>query len=247
MTGRSFEGKCYWIVGASDGLGEALAQELSGAGASLVLSARRREKLEAVGAALPGVAHIAPCDVRDPDSVIAALDGVPPIDGLVYCAGLYEPTGAEDWDMKSVEAMCDVNFTGAARVLGAAMPGLAARGGGHIVLIGSLAGLKGLPNATGYGASKAGVIHMAENLRADLDPEAFTVQLMNPGFIRTRLTDKNSFSMPFLMEPEEAARRVVKAMRGRRFRTAFPMRLAAIIRTIGMLPDGLYFRLSQAA
>lgn len=238
-----WRGRHYWIVGASDGLGLEIARALSRAGATLTLSARRADRLESLARDMPATAHAAPCDVRDMASVRRALEAAGPIDGLVYCAGVYEPMPAQQWDAEAVEAMCDINFTGAARVLGAALPAMVARGHGHIVLIGSLSGLRGLPSATGYGASKAGLIHMAESLRADLPRGAFNVQIVNPGFIRTRLTDKNSFRMPFLMTPEDAARRVVRIMEGSRFRSAFPRRLALIIRLLALLPDAIYFRL----
>src|SRR5690606_12061583 len=186
----NWPGRHYWIVGASDGLGLEIARALSAARARLTLSARRRDRLEALAASLPNAAVVAPGDVRDPASVRAVHAGAAPLDGLIYCAALYEPMRAQDWDADAVEAMCDVNFTGAARVLGAAVPAMAQRGRGHVVLIGSQAGRRGLPGAIGYGASKAALIHLAENMRADL-PRGVRVQVINPGFIRSRLTAKN--------------------------------------------------------
>ncbi len=238
-----WRGKCYWLVGASEGLGRALAERLSAAGATLYLSARNADRLQELADALPGPAVVAPLDLRDAATVAKAFARIDrPLDGMIFCAGLYEPLDAAHWDADAVEAMCDVNFTGAARVLGQAVPAMLAQGRGHIVLIGSLAGLVGLPRSIGYGASKAGVIHMAESLRADL-PDAIKVQVINPGFIKTRLTDKNDFKMPFILSAEDAAARTVRLMERGRFRGYYPWRFAALFRAARLLPDWLYFRL----
>ncbi len=239
-------GKTFWLIGASEGLGRALAHELSDAGAILCLSARDRGRLDSLASCLPGPATIAPLDVRDSASVIAAFADLPPIDGIIYCAGAYEPVVATDWNAAAVETMCDVNLTGAVRALGAAMPALSAQGGGHIVLIGSLAGLVGFPRSIGYGASKAGLIQLAESLRIDLPRPAFKVQIINPGFIETRLTAKNDFPMPNILSAAAAARRTRRIMERNRFRSYFPWRFAALFRLARCLPDWLYFRLFRS-
>ena len=238
--------KRYWIIGASEGLGRMLASQLAERGASLVVSARNRNRLASLAKDLGPCAQPLVCDVADSASVAAAAAGVGDIDGLIFASAVYEPIRAGKWDAAAVEAMCDVNFTGCARVLGAVMPHFLARKGGHIVLLGSLAGLRGLPGAIGYGASKAGLIHLGECLRVDLDPRHFRIQVINPGFIATRLTAKNRFPMPFIMSPEAAAHRVVRAMEGRAFRTDFPRRFALLFRLAGWLPDRLYFALARA-
>jgi len=235
-------GRTYWLVGASEGLGRALAVELSAAGAALCLSARNRARLEELASCLPGKAFAAPCDVSSTKSVATAFANLPPLDGVIVNAGVYEPTCALAWNAKAVEAMCDVNFTGAARVLGQAVPALVERGCGHIVLVGSLAGYRGLPGAIGYASSKAAIVHLAECLRLDLPADRYCVQIVNPGFIKTRLTGKNDFKMPFIMSPENAAQRTRAAMESGRFRTSFPYRFAALFRVARFLPDWLYVR-----
>ena len=235
-------GKTYWLVGASEGLGRELAQELAAAGARLCLSARNAERLQALADALPGEHTVAACDVRDTASVRAGFDQLPPLDGVICNAGFYEPVNANAWDADAVEAMCDVNLTGTARVLGCAVPALVAQGRGHIALIGSLAGYRGLPGSIGYGSSKAGVIHLAESIRCDLPRDRFRVQVINPGFVETRLTAKNDFRMPFIMTPEAAALRTRKALEGSRFRTNYPSRFALFFRMAQFLPDWAYFR-----
>ncbi len=240
---RNWQGQRWWIVGASEGLGRALAHEMSRAGAELILSARNPEKLSELAAALPGTTRCVTVDVRDSASVRAAAEAAGEIDGVVHLAAVYWPMKARDWDADQVEAMCDVNFTGAARVMGAVVPAMVRRGRGHIVLTGSLSGFRGLPGAIGYGASKSGVMHLAETMRADLQNTGVKVQLVNPGFIRTRLTDKNDFGMPFIMEPEEAARRYFAQMKRGSFAANFPTIFSLFFRGAQFLPDWLYYRL----
>ena len=240
---RQWQGKRYWLVGASEGLGRALAWRMSRAGVELVLSARSEKRLRELAESLPGRAHVVPVDVRDMASVRAAAAAAGQIDGVVYLAGAYWPQPAQEWDGDQVEAMCDINFTGAARVLGAVVPAMVARGAGHVVLTGSLAGFRGLPGAIGYGASKAGLMHLAESMQADLRGSGVDVQLVNPGFIRTRLTDRNDFSMPFIMEPEAAALRMFDHMGTDRFKKSFPALFSRLFRFSQFLPDWAYYRL----
>ena len=244
---RDWIGKRYWLVGASEGLGRALAERLSRAGAELILSARNEDRLNELVATLPGKAHAVPADVGDRASVEAAAEQAGVIDGMVYLAGVYWPMKTQDWNPAQVEAMCDINFTGAARAVGAVIGPMVARGSGHIVLTGSLSGFRGLPGAAGYGASKAGVMYLAESMQADLRGSGVEVQLVNPGFIRTRLTDKNDFSMPFIMEPEAAAREMYEHMTTDRFKTSFPWAFGSMFRVSQFLPDWAYYRIFGGA
>ncbi|MBQ4824596.1 SDR family NAD(P)-dependent oxidoreductase [Leisingera sp. HS039] len=236
-----FAGKTCWLVGASHGLGREVARQLDRAGARLVLSARSADALEDLARELTH-ARAVPVDVTDMDSVAEAFRQAGPVDALICNAGAYEPMRTQDWDADAVLAMNDVNFTGVLRVLGQVVPGFVRAGQGDITLIGSLAGYRGLPASIGYGASKAALISLAETMRHDLKDSGVTVRVVNPGFIRTRLTDKNSFNMPQLMEPEEAARHVVAAMRSRRFRTDFPRPFSYAIKALHLLPDWLVYR-----
>jgi len=240
---REFRGKRYWLVGASEGLGRALAERLSAAGAEVILSARSADRLAEVAATLPGPSMTLPVDVADTASVRRAADAAGQIDGVVFLAGLYWPMAAQGWNADQVETMCDVNFTGCARVIGAALPAMVARGTGHVVITGSLSGFRGLPGAIGYGASKAGVMALAESMQADLRGSGIVVQVANPGFIRTRLTDKNSFAMPFLMEPAEAADHMFRHMQTDRFKVSFPTVFSWLFRLSQFLPDWAYYRI----
>jgi NADP-dependent 3-hydroxy acid dehydrogenase YdfG len=240
---RQFRGKRYWLVGASEGLGRALAERLSAAGAEVILSARSADRLAEVAASLPGPSTVLPVDVADAASVRGAAAAAGQIDGVVFLAGLYWPMAAQDWNADQVETMCDVNFTGCARIIGAALPAMVARGTGHVVITGSLSGFRGLPGAIGYGASKAGVMALAECMQADLRGSGIVVQVANPGFIRTRLTDKNTFSMPFLMEPAEAADHMFRHMQTDRFKVSFPTVFSWLFRLSQFLPDWAYYRI----
>jgi NADP-dependent 3-hydroxy acid dehydrogenase YdfG len=238
----NFTGKRYWLVGASEGLGLALAQRLAQAGADVIISARSAEKLAQVAADIPR-ARAVPVDVGNAASVQSAAAEVGEVDGLVFLAGIYTPTTAQNWNAAEVEAMCDINFTGCARVVGAVLPAMIARGSGHVVITGSLSGFRGLPGAIGYAASKAGTMVLAECLYADLRGTGVRVQLGNPGFIRTRLTDKNDFKMPFLMQPAQAAEEMFTLMASRKFSRSFPWAFAAFFRLGNFLPDWAYYRL----
>ena len=240
---RSFKGKTYWLVGASDGLGAALAQKLGAAGAHVILSARSEDKLVALAAELPGEARAVAMDVADMESVLRAAKKVGDVDGVVFLAGVYWPMKAQDWDVEAANAMADINFTGMMRVMGVVVPPMVARNDGHIVITGSLSGFRGLPGAIGYAASKAGTMSLAESMHADLRKSGVTVQLANPGFIRTRLTDKNNFNMPFIMEPDQAADEMMAHMRSDRFKKSFPMVFSWLFRLSQFMPDWMYYRL----
>jgi NADP-dependent 3-hydroxy acid dehydrogenase YdfG len=240
---RSWVGKRYWLVGASEGLGRALAHRMSAAGAELVLSARSDDRLRELVAELPGTAMAVPCDVASMDSVRAAAAQAGELDGVVFLSGVYWPQGAQEWDADQVATMCDVNFTGCARVLGVVVPGMVERKRGHVVLTGSLSGFRGLPGSIGYSASKAGVMALAECMQADLRRTGVQVQLANPGFIKTRLTEKNDFSMPFLMTPEQAAAAMFDHMQTDTFKVSFPWLFSLLFRGGQLMPDWLWYRL----
>jgi NADP-dependent 3-hydroxy acid dehydrogenase YdfG len=163
-----WQGKRYWLVGASDGLGAALALQLSRAGAEVILSARSEDKLNDLANSLPGKAEVVTVDVSDNESVVSAAKAVGTVDGVVYLAGVYWPFGAKEWDAEQANAMADINFTGLMRVMGQVVPNMVARDAGHIVITSSLTGFRGLPGSIGYTASKAATMSLAECMYADL-------------------------------------------------------------------------------
>ncbi|MBZ8117966.1 SDR family NAD(P)-dependent oxidoreductase [Roseovarius sp. LXJ103] len=240
----NWAGKRYWLIGASDGLGEALAHKLSAAGAEVIVSARSEDKLAALVDALPGKARAVAVDVSNLDNVTAAAAAIGEIDGMVFLAGVYWPFKAQDWDAQQAEAMADVNFTGAVRSVGAVINQMVARDAGHIVLTGSLSGFRGLPGAIGYSAAKAGVMALGESLQADLAGTGVRVQIANPGFIKTRLTAKNDFKMPFIMTPEEAAQEMFELMcDDGAYVRHFPRAFSLLFRASRFFPHWLYHRI----
>ncbi len=239
-----FQGKRYWLIGASAGLGRALAHALAAEGAELVLSARREDELQELADELPTKADVVTLDVSDAGTVDAAMSTIGDFDGVVYLAGVYWPMRSQEWHTDRAEKMADINFTGAMRVMGRVVPYMLKRNAGHIVLTGSLSGFRGLPGAIGYSATKAGVMTLGESMQADLWDTPIDIQIANPGFIRTRLTDKNDFEMPFLMDPEEAAAEMIKLMRNRRaFVRHFPKLFSLLFRASRFMPHWLYHRI----
>ena len=242
----NFEHKKYWVIGASEGLGRALSVALAREGAEMIVSARNETRLNDLLLKLPATARALPFDVTDKKAVQKAIRDAGEIDGIIYAAGTYWPMSAGEWDQGAVEIMIETNFTGAARCLGPVVRSFASRDAGHIVIIGSLSGFRGLRGAIGYGASKAGVMHLAENIQADLHRTNVKVQLINPGFIKTRLTDKNDFDMPYIMSPEQAAQEVIEDMKSNRFQSNFPRKFSWLFRGGNFLPAPLFFRIFGA-
>ena len=212
-------------------------------GVHVVLSARSGDKLQALADDLSGRTTVLPLDVTDSAALEAAADTMGEIDGVVHLAAVYWPFSATAWDAERANQMADVNFSGAMKLVSAVVPRFAAADRGHIVLTGSLSGFRGLPGAAPYAASKAGVMALAESLYADLRNTGVEVQLVNPGFIRTRLTEKNDFAMPFIMDPEQAAEIMFDHMNDGGFKRSFPRGFSYVFRGSQFLPDWMYYRL----
>ena len=243
MTETDWAGKRYWLVGAGDGLGAALAHVMSRAGVEVIVSARTEEKIKAVSDALPGPSSYVAVDIANDESVAKAAEEVGEVDGVVLLAGVYWPFSAREWNAEQATAMADINFTGFVRVLGQVIPQMVDRDAGHVVVTSSLTGFRGLPGSIGYTASKAATMSLAECMYADLRHTGVRVQVCNPGFIKTQLTDKNDFRMPFIMEAEDAAQAMFEHMNTTRFKTSFPTAFSLLFRGAQFLPDWAYYRL----
>lgn len=238
--------KHVWLIGASEGIGAALAEKLAAEGAVLTLSARNAERLQELCARLSGSGHrAAVADVTSLESVAQAWHafGTSVPDMVIYNAGTYKPMDVQHFELEPVESMLDVNLRGAFRVVSLVIPEFLQRNAGHLVLVGSVAGYRGLPSAMGYGASKAGIMHLAENLKADLKGTKIRVQLVSPGFVKTRLTDMNDFKMPCMITAEKAAQYIVEGLGSSRFEIHFPKRFSFVLKLLSLLPAWLYFRL----
>lgn len=234
-----------WIVGASSGIGAALAHELAVRGWLVTVSARRHELLKTLAAAHPGMVKALPLDVTKEGAAERAwrLVDTPetPVSRVIYMAGDYAPLPLAELALEPFSRTMAINYLGAVAVLQAVVPTLCRRGRGEIVLTASLAGYRGLPRSAPYNASKAALISLAESLQPELAAAGIGMRLISPGFVRTPLTDKNAFRMPLLMQPDAAARRIADGLERSRFEIAFPRRLAWIMKLLRCLPYGLYF------
>ena len=229
------------------GIGEALARRLARDGAEVVASARSADRLAAL--ATEGVGRIVPwpLDITDHAAVRAAVARIEaergPIDVAVLNAGTHRPVSAADFTAQGLRELMEINVMGTAACLEALMPRMIARGQGRIAVVASVAGYRGLPTSAYYGATKAALINLTESLKFDLDRAGVTIQLIDPGFVKTPLTDKNEFAMPFLISADVAAERIARGLRGGGFEIAFPRAFVWILKLLRLLPYALYFPL----
>ena len=239
-----WQGRVVWLVGASSGIGRATASALHARGARVVVTARNGPALEAFVAQHPGslaiVADAAAAGaLRDAARQIVAERGR--IDLVMYCAGHYKAMRAIDFDLGEALQHQQVNYVGALFLLDAVLPHLLAQGHGHVSLVSSVAGYRGLPQSLGYGPTKAALINLAQALYLDLHPRGLGVSVINPGFVRTPLTAQNDFTMPALISPETAAQEILKGLAAGPFEIHFPKRFTWWMKALRHLGDGLYF------
>lgn len=237
----AFTAKRIWIIGASDGIGAALARAFAAEGARLILSARNAAALRALVQDIGGEA--VPLDLARRETLAAAVAAMPPgtLDAVICTAALYDPARVADLDPARAEDLVRVNLLGTLDVARMTPPLI--RDGGQLVLFGSVAGYIGLPGGQVYSATKAAVNNLAETLRIELAPR-LDVRLVCPGFVRSRLTAKNDFPMPAMIEPEEAAAAVLAGLRGRAFEIHFPKRFTYAMKLLRALPYAISLRLT---
>ncbi|MDP3583942.1 MAG: SDR family NAD(P)-dependent oxidoreductase [Thiobacillus sp.] len=239
-----WNGQRVWLIGASSGIGEATARLLMQRGARVALSGRHRDVLVALANAH---AHVAVADVTDRASLQAAFDDICTafggIDVAIVNAGTHQPVRAWELDAVAAEKLVQVNLLGAINATALLAPYFAHSGSGRIALTASVAGYGGLPTGLVYGATKAALINFAETLYLDLAPKGVAVHLINPGFVKTPLTDLNDFTMPALIGPDEAAREIVAGIEAGRFEIHFPRRFTRLLKLLSLLPYRVYFPL----
>ena len=243
---------CAWITGASSGLGRALARRMAADGWSVAASARSAEELTELAKSaeiLTGKVHAYPLDITEPAAVSRAVATIEqdlgPIDQAVLNAGTHRPVRADGLAAADFKSLTDLNLMGTVYCLEALLPGMIARRSGRIAVVASVAGYRGLPTSAAYGMTKAGLINMAEALKPELDGYGVCLQLVNPGFVRTPLTDKNPFPMPFLMEVEDAAAALYRGLCSNRFEIVFPRRFAYLLKVLRCLPAPLAFAVTR--
>lgn len=240
---RDWRGKTVWLVGASTGIGRATAHALHVQGAKVIVSARSQAALDTFAAEHPGATVLA-MDAADAASVEAAAQTVlkaGPLDLVLYCAGYYKELRATEFDLGQMLRHNQVNYVGALYLLSALLPHFLARKAGHISLVSSVAGYRGLPQSLAYGPTKAALINLAETLHLDLKDSHVSVSLICPGFVETPLTAQNKFSMPGLIKPEKAAEEILRGWAKGEFEIHFPKRFTFFMKALALLPPLLYF------
>lgn len=238
-----WQGLTVWLIGASSGIGQATASALHARGARVFVSARNSASLEAFAQQHPGATALA-LDVTDKAAMrrcAAVVLGQGPLDLAVYCAGHYRELRAGEFDLEEMLQHNRVNYIGALHMLDALLPALLAQGHGHISLVSSVAGYRGLPKSLAYGPTKAALINLAETLHIDLQDKGIGVSVINPGFVETPLTAQNKFAMPALITPERAASEILAGWRRGEFEIHFPKRFTRWMKLLRILPYAIYF------
>jgi len=243
-------GRTVWLVGASSGIGQALAAQLHALGANVIVSARSEAALQAFVSAHPG-SHALALDASDRQAVASAMPEVLALasqkgatgvlDLVVYCAAHYRAQRATSFDLDDALKHQQINVGGALHVLDVALPVFSRQRAGHLSLIASVAGYRGLPQSLAYGPTKAALINLAESLYLDLHPLGVGVSVINPGFVQTPLTAGNDFAMPAMLTPQEAASAIVQGWAKGRFEIHFPRRFTLWLKLLRHLPHRWYF------
>lgn len=233
----SLVGQRVWVVGASSGIGAALAEELHHRGALVAISARRAERLDEISR--DRFATV-PLDVTDREATRAAAEAVRAqlgrIDTVIWCAGYWNSFTAVDWQAEEFAKHVEINLLGLNNVIAATVPPMVAEGRGHVVGVASVAGYRGLSGAEAYGATKAAQITLLEAMRASLSTKGVAVTTVCPGFVRTEMTAANSFPMPFIIDAEEAATEIADGLEAGAPEIVFPRRMAVTMKVARVLP-----------
>ncbi len=243
---KSWAGRRVWIIGASTGIGAALAKKLHGLKAKVAVSARSADKLAALVLDL-GVTNAMslPLDITKVDTIKAAeaalIEAWGGYDLVVFMAGDYTAMRAWELDLKVAKQMVSINWEGFLNGLSIVIPRFMAAKAGGIALVSSVAGYRGLPKSLVYGPTKAALINLAETLYLDLKEKGLDVYLICPGFVKTPMTDGNDFEMPSLITPEEAADEIIKGFQKGEFEIHFPKGFTRLLKTLRHLPYSLYF------
>jgi len=239
----SWQGQRVWVIGASYGIGAAVARRLINDGARVAMSARSRELLDAIAEGNGALVEV--LDVTDPASVKRAAKAIlrawGGIDLVMIVAGTHIEMRADTFDMARATRLFEVNVMGVLHCLDVVLPVLLRQGRGGVAIVSSVAGYRGLPKSLIYGPTKAALINLAESLYIDLAPRGIGVHLINPGFVDTPLTQKNEFRMPALIPADEAARLTLKGIADGEFETHFPKRFTNVMRLLRTLPYPAYF------
>lgn len=240
--------KTIWIIGAGSGIGRALAIVLSRHGHQLILSGRRVDRLQVLKSEFIQKALVVPVDITKTASLSDAYTNIKSqvgnLDSVICMSADYQPMTIDNLDLSRCQTILDTNLIAAFSILHIVAPDMKLRGQGQIVFCGSVAGYRGLPNGQPYSAAKAGLINLAETARLELSPHGIDIKIINPGFVKTDMTDKNDFHMPMIITPELAAARITAQLDNpNQFEIRTHKLFTVLMKFIKFLPDWLYFRL----
>ena len=236
-----------WITGASSGMGREAARQYAQLGHTVCVSARNLEALQSLAEEcreFDGDIYPVAMDVTDFTQTTEGFDDIRKKIGIPHLtilnAGTYIRNTVDSFDRSVFESTMRINFMGTINCLQSIVPACIEQGGGHIAVVSSVAGYRGLPGASAYGASKAALINLVEAMQPELAARGVCISLVNPGFVRTPLTDKNKFPMPFLMEVDDAVRAMISGLARRRAEVTFPKRFTWMVKALRLLPVSLY-------
>jgi len=246
--------KTCWIIGASHGIGEALVQKYFDNGFDLMISARSEEKLQEIRQRILGnnrnnsnqilVSKVDVCDFsslqKSCDEIVQKLQK---IDLVIFASALYQPTKLLGFDLQKAQETIQVNLGGALNLLHVVLPQMTKQKFGHIALIASVAGYRGLPQSFAYGASKAGLINLCEGIYPELKTYNIDLSVINPGFVKTRLTQKNAFNMPLIISVEKAADEIYEGLEKKKFEVHFPKTFTYFLKIFRILPNWLFIKI----
>jgi len=234
-----------WVIGGSTGIGRETVEQLAKAGIRVTASARSEEALADLSDSFDSVSAL-PLDVTDPEACKAAVASFDtPPDLILYMAAVYAPMGARNYSAETARWMMRINYEGVCNILDPLLPVLFEAKAGHIALVASISGYFGLPMAAGYSPSKAAIHNLAESIKPELDQKGVALSVVNPGFVRTRLTDKNKFQMPQILEVDDAVNRMLSGLAKKKFEVIFPHPFASIIKGLRLLPRSWVFNYTR--
>ncbi len=240
---QSWKNLNVWLIGASSGIGKALAIKLLSHGANVYLSSRKEHLLNEIKNIYPKAATVLPLDVLDLEQIALQFSKIPEIDLVIYLAADYSPLSVTSFNAEEVTKIINVNLIGATNISSVVLPRLISQKKGHLSFVASIAGYIGLPHSSVYGATKAALINLAESFYVECKEFGVDISIINPGFVETNLTSKNSFDMPFIMTPEIAANHIIKGFKKGRFDIVFPFGFSLFFRFIRLFPYPIHLRL----
>ena len=247
----NYHNKNILVIGGSFGIGEELCKELSNLGANLAIVARSKDKIETLSQSLQGTHLPIACDISKKSDLNDLRENLTQewahIDVILFCVGTYKPMNLENFDLAIAKNIIDINFTSFLEFIDAFMPLFKHKKISHLAIISSVAGYFGMPNSLAYGASKAALINLSESLFYEMKKYDTKVQLINPGFVKTRLTDQNDFTMPGIISANKAANIIIKKLPTNVFEIKFPFAFASVMRLLFVIPYKLRFFLFRNA